>query len=46
MGEPLRRTGIEWNPIASDRPRAKRTMYCIVSVPLWALVTGEREKTE
>ena len=46
IGLPFRRTGIEWNPIASVRPFANRTMYCIETEPLCALDTGDREYTE
>ena len=46
MALPFRRRGIEWNPIASVRPRANRTMYCIVTFPPCPVVTGERENTE
>ena len=33
IGWPRRLTGMEWNPIAFERPRANRIMYCMLTEP-------------
>ncbi len=45
IGVPSPRSGMPWNPMASDFPHAKRVMYGRRSVPPFALDMVDLENT-